>query len=180
MKLLPVIPLLFLLGCADKLDKDLTRSRIDFGKTCAIFGEVAKQREVALKTFAAKAFATQAEVIKKDWESFLSDHTDAQGCLVSKYPDGHTGPMPVAQLAKALTSRSDSMLNLAMAQKNFEEKQDQYVAVINSFIADAARITNQAATAEEAKESAQAFIDKTLSVLGGIAAGVSTGVLIAP
>ncbi len=170
--------LIFLTGCADKLDKDLTRARIDFGTSCKVFGEAAKQREVAIGTFADKAFITQKQLIEKDWLSFLGDHTDSKGCLVVKNADGTIGPMPVTELVKSLTLRSDALMNLAMAQQNFREKQAQYVGAIDMFLTDAAKITSQTVTAEDAKESTQAVLEKGLSVIGGIAAGVGGAALI--
>lgn len=176
-RIAPLIPLLFLIGCADKLDKDQSRVRQDFGKTCAIFGEAARQREAAISTFANQSFATSKAMIEKDWTSWIETHTDAQGCLVSKHADGSIGPMPVVQLVQAMTARSDKLMQLAMAQANWQAKQADYISAINQFISTAAKLTQKEIDVQDAKESAQATFDKVLSAIGGIAAGAGFGAL---
>ncbi len=83
--------------------------------------------------------------------------------------------MPVAQLAGAMNKRGDAMLELAMAQANWREKQEEYRKLIASFRATAAKLTQDAVSAQDAKESAQATFEKILGAIGGIAAGISVG-----
>lgn len=170
------ILLVFCCSCSTELDKKQARVRQDFGNTCQLFGAAALAREKAITTFSTSAFATKKSMIEREWKDWLDSHTDASGNLVSKRPDGTIGPMPVKQLAEAMTLRGDALLKLAIEQKDFADKQEQYVGAIHTYLATVTKISQDDANIQDAKETAQAAFNQVLGTLTGIA--TSAGIMI--
>lgn len=162
--------LLIPISCSNDLDKKQSRVRQDFGQTADIFAQLAEQRENAIGTFADKSFEQSKGIILKEWSEFIARHTDENGGLVSKDATGKVIPMPVVQLLEAMTKRSDKLMELAMSQKDWKEKQDSYRSAIGKFRATIAVLSKQEVDVQEAKESAQAALNQVISALGSIAA----------
>lgn len=163
-------------ACSNDLDRKQSRLRQDFGNTCTLFGVLTESREKAINTFAAQSFEQSKTQIESEWMRWLDSHTDEAGNLVSKRPDGTVAAMPASQLIVAMAARTDKLIELSMAQKNWDTKSEQYRAAISKFSATVEMLTQQEIDVQEAKDSAQAAFNQVLGALGGVA--TSAGIML--
>lgn len=171
-KLFVTILLASLTGCVNDLDKKQSLVRQQFGQTCLTMGKIMEKKAEADNEFANQSFQASAAHIDRNWKAWIDSHTGPDGRLVSKAADGSLKPMLVTDMMQAMTDRQDALLKLAMAQQNWKQQQDKYLAAINQFVATTQMLNQQEVDVQLAKESAQATLDKALTAMGAVAGAV--------
>lgn len=169
---------LLTIGCKSNLDKKWHEVNVKSNQTNLVFAEMLKNYSKAANEMVEKKHLLQADSLRRDWENFLSIHTQ-DGRLVSKDADGKIIPLSVVDLQKAMDLKDTKQNAIAESEKSWMRIQGPFMNAIDKFIAATNRTGATEAEIMEAKESAQQFFDSMMSAMGGMAVGAGL-VAVAP
>jgi len=169
----------FLVGCQTPLDIRQTELIQVWGEGNQAFVEAIDKYRIVMDGIATNYHESQRDLRNKEWELWLSRHTQDDGSLVSD-DNGTIVPMKVAQLETAIQLRDKASRTIADSERLWKEQDTKIKKAIEDFrvMTRVAMETN--ADIAEAKKSAQQFIESALSALGGMAAGFGLSIAVAP
>ncbi|MBK8916310.1 MAG: hypothetical protein IPM64_17235 [Phycisphaerales bacterium] len=137
-------------------------------------------QEELLERIARQNTELQRALVEVRSARFLDRHTDDDGGLVSRDAAGNIVPMPREQLEAFLADR-DAQLRAATEQSRAADAVvQQFRAGREQLIAVTARLAAREIQWQEAKATAQAELDRVLTAIGSLAAGIGAGVVVAP
>lgn len=174
--------LLFLLvsGCQTPLDVKQTELLQTWGEGNRAFSKVIEEYCTVMDRVAGRHHQVQRDLRDKDWELWLSRHTQPDGSLVYQDDDGAVKPMTVAQLQAALALRDAASQAIADSERVWQDVDGKIKKAIDDFKIMTATAMNTNQDIAEAKKSAQQFVESALSALAGLAGGFGLGAAVAP
>jgi hypothetical protein len=167
-------------GCQTPLDVRQTELIRTWGEGNRAFGKVIEEYCTAMDNVAGRHHQTQRELRDKDWELWLSGHTQEDGGLVYRDDDGTVKPMTVTRLQAAITLRDQASQTIADSERVWQEADARIKKAVEDFKIMTATAMNTNEDIAEAKKSTQQFMESALSALTGLAGGFGLGAAVAP
>lgn len=168
-------------GCTGQVDRNIVATRESFH--AVVDGYLAgpdQLMETMLAKLSADVARLEGEAVKARQAAFLDRHTDGDGGVVSKTPDGRIVPMPRAQLEQFIADANAQAAAAEQAAQNAARVLAEFKASRERLRALAAKLSAKEIQWQEAKESAQAEMDRILQAIGTIAAGAGAAAAVAP
>lgn len=165
---------MFSTGCMQELDRKQLQVRQDYGNAVKNFATASKVVVKEFDNMAEKKHQYQAADVERIWSDFLATHTDANGGLVSKAPDGKIVPMPVTQMLEAVKHREEAALALAKSKETSADFSQKFTDAIAKLEAVTDVLAQEEIDIQAAKESIAAAANSIFSAM--ISAGISLGV----
>jgi hypothetical protein len=180
MKRLVVAVALLVTGCQTPVDVKQTELIQSWGEGNKAFGRVIEEYCKVMDGVADNHHLMQRDLRDKNWELWLSRHTQTDGSLVSQDDDGNIKAMTVDQLQAALALRDQASETIAQSERTWREADAKIKKAIEDFkiMTSVALSTNE--DIAEARKSAAQFAESALSALAGLAGGVGLGAAAAP
>lgn len=160
--------MLFSSGCVTTIDRKWAAVNTRSRDANLAFAEASISFVNGVEVMITNKHGLQHEHINRDWDEFYSKYTDANGRI----------PQEMVKQRFA-----ESQLDI----KQLEKSKSEWVVYRNKYLAAIEQlkmsIISTEATEEEilaAKESAQAYLNSAINILGGVVAGAGAAALIAP
>jgi len=167
-------------GCQTPLDARQAELIRTWGEGNRAFGKVIEEYATVMDSVAGRHHRTQRDLRDKDWELWLSRHTQEDGGLVYRDDDGTIKPMTVTQLQSAIALRDQASQTITDSERVWREADAKIKKAIDDFKIMTTTAMNTNEDIAEAKKSAQQFVESALSALAGLAGGVGLGVAVTP
>lgn len=168
-------------GCTQPADRDILKARGSYH--AAVDGYLGGIDE-ALAGLFERALADVArlerEALAARQRAFLDRHTDDGGGVVSARADGSIGPMPREQLEAFLAEAARQASAAEQRAANGRAVLAEFRAARERLRALTARLAAKEIEWQEAKESAQAEVNRIVGMLGTLAAGAAAGAAAVP
>lgn len=163
-----LVLLLSFSGCMTPLDREWHEVNTQFRQANRVFAELAEAYAKAADEMARKKHELQRLHIERDWEHFLSIHTQ-DGRLVSLNANGEVVPMSVADMDAAMKARNDKLAALEASKASWASLHGAYGGAVDKFVVSTELTGMTEEEVFKAKESAQQLLDSLLSAIAGIA-----------
>ncbi|HVP12133.1 MAG TPA: hypothetical protein VMV94_13215 [Phycisphaerae bacterium] len=175
-----IVLVMLVAGCQTPIDVKQAELIQNWGEGNKAFGRVIEEYCKVVGGVADNHHRLQRDLRDKDWELWLSRHTQADGSLVSQGEDGAIQAMKVDQLQAAMALRDQASETIAQSERTWREADAKVRKAIEDFkvMTSIALSTNE--DIAEAKKSAAQFADSALSALAGLAGGVGLGAAVVP
>jgi len=169
-----------LAGCETALDVRQGELIRTWGEGNRAFAHVIAEYRQAVSEGARNYHTLQRTIVEQQFDQWLSRHTDEQGGFVYQSDTGEALPMPVATLKEELERRDRALAAVADSTHAWEQADARLAQAIDDF-----RVMTQVSLATneqiaEARQSAQQFIESSLSALGGLAAAAGIALPFVP
>lgn len=169
------------LGCLHDVDRAIVDTRQAYHSVVRFHAEGLQAAQEALfDKLATENARLERAALEARQDAFLERHTDDKGGLVSKNAAGEIVPMPREQLLAFLAERDKQR---AEADERAALAKSVSLEFRNARVRLVALTTKLAAKEiewQEAKESAQAELDRIINVAGGLMAGAGAAIVVAP
>jgi hypothetical protein len=175
-----VVVVLFAAGCQTPLDVKQGELIRTWGEGNKAFGRVIEEYCKVVGGAADNHHQLQRDLRDKNWELWLSRHTQADGSLVTQDDDGSIGAMKADQLQAALALRDQASETIAQSERTWREADGKIRKAIEDFKIMTGVAMSTSEDIAEARNSAAQFADSALSALAGLAGGVGLGAAVIP
>lgn len=180
MRRLSFLILLFSVGCNSALDEKQFQVRQEGHEANRLFLATCRVYQKGANEMADKKFLLEDSAVEKDWKDFLERHTDENGGLVSKTPDGRIVPMPVTQLILAMEKRQEAKMRVVEGKKSWQSFNENFTNMLAKAEALNEVAKQQEIDVMEAKRSAQTLATQAVNTLMSLASGLGLGFAVVP
>lgn len=163
-------------GCSSQVDRDILKTRTSLHT--AVDGYLTGVDEMLQALFErtlTRVADLERQAVAARQQAFLDRHTDDGGGIVSAAPDGAIAPMPRAQLEMFMADAADQVRKAESSAENGRRVLAEFRAARERLRALIAKLAAKEIEWQEAKESADAEVNRIMTMIGSLAGGAALG-----
>lgn len=163
-------------GCTQSLDRAESLAHQNYRAAVTSFSDTNEVFASAYENLADKKHELQATGIERDWQSWISRHTDEAGRLVSRDSDGAIKPLRAEDLEAAIALREQARDTLGESKRSNAAFVGQFRSANNKLRDLTTTLNEHADDWQKAREEAynvKQMLLQTVGTLAGLAIGVA-------